>query len=164
MRRSVFDYPDHRLGNNGGWVRVRHEGDKITMSYKQLSDRTVLGMSEVALVVDSFDSAVSFLTGLGLKQKAYQETRRELWTLGGAEITIDTWPWIPTFVEIEAPTESVLRHVAGSLGFVWERALHGGVETAYEYYYNVPEEEVTSWPEMVFGDGSIPDWLKHKRK
>jgi len=32
---------------------------------------------------------------------SYQETRREKWMLDDAEVTIDTWPWIPTFIEIE---------------------------------------------------------------
>ncbi len=46
MRRKAFDYPDSRLEKIGGWVRVRDEGDKITMSYKQLNERTFHGTTQ----------------------------------------------------------------------------------------------------------------------
>ena len=50
MTRKVYDYPDKRLEKIGGWIRVRNEGDKITLSYKQLNDRTVHGTKEVTVV------------------------------------------------------------------------------------------------------------------
>lgn len=59
VRRRVFDHhPDGRLDKNeNGWIRVRDEGDKITLSYKRLEDRIVTGTKEVSLVVDSYDAA-----------------------------------------------------------------------------------------------------------
>src|SRR3989338_531852 len=101
MKRKVFDFADNRLRKIGGWVRVRDEGDKITLSYKQLNDRTLHGTKEINVVVDDFEQTCQFLSVLGLGQKSYQETKREKWTMGNSEITIDTWPWIPTFLEIE---------------------------------------------------------------
>ena len=35
FRRYVFDFPDLRLNADNSWLRVRDEGDKVTMSYKQ---------------------------------------------------------------------------------------------------------------------------------
>src|SRR3989344_5617999 len=55
-------------------------------------------------------------------QKSYQETKREKWTMGNSEITIDTWPWIPTFLEIESPTEEEVKSIAKKLGFDWKDA------------------------------------------
>ncbi len=162
MRRKVFDYPDERLEKIGGWVRVRDEGDKITLSYKQLNDRTLHGMKEVSVVVDDFEKACSFLLSLGLKQDSYQETRRERWMLDGNEITIDTWPWIPTFVEIEGPDEAAVKGAAGKLGLDWSRAMHGSIETAYQHYYTVTETEIDNWPRITFVP--VPDWLNKKRK
>ena len=34
-RRRVFDYPDLRLDKQGAWIRLRDEGDKITLTFKQ---------------------------------------------------------------------------------------------------------------------------------
>lgn len=36
MRRKNFDYPDARLEKIGGWIRVRDEGDKVTLAYNNL--------------------------------------------------------------------------------------------------------------------------------
>jgi adenylate cyclase class 2 len=55
MRRKTFDYSDRRLNKIGGWIRVRDEGDKITLSYKQLNDRTLHGTKEIDVVVDDFE-------------------------------------------------------------------------------------------------------------
>ncbi|MFH0869714.1 MAG: class IV adenylate cyclase [archaeon] len=162
MRRNVFDYPDQRLEKKGGWIRVRDEGDKITLSYKQLVDRSITGTKETSLDVSDFDSATRFLLEIGLIKDAYQETKREKWTLDGAEITLDTWPWIPTFVEIEGDSENQLKSVSKKLNFDWSKALHGSVETAYQKYYDVTEAEVDSWQEITFIP--IPDWLKKLKK
>jgi adenylate cyclase class 2 len=40
MRRKNFDFKDLSLEKEkSGWVRVRDEGDKVTLSYKQLNHR-----------------------------------------------------------------------------------------------------------------------------
>src|ERR1051326_5098596 len=79
MVRSIFDHADKRLEKIGGWVRVRDEGDKITLSYKQLNDRTLHGTKEVTVVVDDFDNTCTFLKSIGLEQISFQETKRESW-------------------------------------------------------------------------------------
>ncbi len=163
MKRNVFDYPDERLEKEGAWVRVRDEGDnKITLSYKRLVNRTLQGTKEITLDVSSFDTMCNFLLAIGLKQDAYQETKREKWEFEGSEITIDTWPWIPTFVEIESPTEDKLKDIAKSLGFDWSQAMHGSVETVYQKYYDVTEQEIDGWESITFVP--VPDWLEIKKK
>jgi len=161
MRRKVFDL-DNRFDAVGGWIRVRDEGSRITMSYKQLNDRSLHGTKEVTVVVDDFDRACEFLIDIGCELKSYQETKREFWKAGDVEITIDTWPWIPTFVEIEAPDERTLTTAAEELGLAMRDALHGSVETAYQKYYEVSEEEVDGWKEITFSD--VPEELKRKRR
>lgn len=162
MMRSIFDYPDKRLEKVGGWVRVRDEGNKITLSYKQLNDRTLHGTKEVSVVVDNFETTCNFLRAIGLERVSIQETKRESWKLGDTEVEIDTWPWIPSFVEIEAKTEAELRQAAVTLGFDMVDALHGSVETAYQAVYDVTEHDVGSWQEIRFG--AVPDWLAAKAK
>lgn len=161
MKRKVFDYPDNRLQKIGGWVRVRDEGDIITFSYKQLIDRTIEGTKEITVNVDDFDKTCDLLISIGLDSKAYQETKRERWDLDGVEVTIDTWPWIPTFLELEGKDEEELKLVAKKLNIDYTKALHGSVEIAYQKYYNVTEEEIDGWESITFCD--IPGWLEIKR-
>ena len=162
MKRNVFDYPDCRLEKTGAWIRVRDEGDKATLSYKQLLNRKMDGTKEVSVVVDDFEKTSQIFLSIGLEKKSYQETKRERWDLEGVEVTIDTWPWIPTFVEIEGESEEKLREVAKKLNLDWAKALHGSVENAYQAYYDVSEKEVDSWEKITFVP--VPDWLEEKKK
>lgn len=162
MIRRNFDYPDKRLEKVGGWVRVRNEGDKITLSYKQLNDRTVHGTKEVNVIVNDFDVTCSFLEAIGLQETSIYETKRESWKIGDTEVEIDTWPWIPTFVEVEAKSETELFRVATMLGLPRAKALYGSVEVAYQALYDVSEEEIDNWKEIRFVD--TPSWLQAKAK
>jgi len=163
MKRVNYDFPDGRLAKDQlGWVRVRDEGDKITLSYKQSTDQHVDGMQEVSLVVDSFEKAEQFLQAIGItKRKAVQETKRESWLFDDAQVELDTWPWIPPFVEIEAPNQSILSLAAQKLGFNMQDALFGSVIPAYQAEYDITPEEIANWPEYKFGD--VPDWLEKRR-
>ena len=162
MIRNNFDFPDARLEKIGGWVRVRDEGDRINLSYKRLVDRTLDGMQEITVEVNNFKKTCDFLLAVGFDQRSSYETKREKWDMSGVEITIDTWPWIPTFIEIEGTNEQELKKVVGKLGLDWKQALFGSVEIAYQRYYNVCEEEIDNWEEIKFIP--TPDWLEIKRK
>ena len=161
MRRKNFDHPDRRLEKIGGWIRVRDEGDKTTLAYKRLLDRTLEGTQEISMTVDDFDKACNLLLAIGLDNKSYQETRREKWEYDGVEIMLDTWPWIPTFVELESLSEEKLKEVASKLGLDWVNALHGSVEVAYQKYYDVTEQEIDSWETITFTP--VPEWLEIRR-
>ena len=162
MRRKVFDYEDRRLEKIGGWVRVRNESNKITLSYKQLNDRTLHGTKEVEVTVDNFDKTCELLLAIGLKLRSYQETKREKWKLNGVEITIDTWPWVPTFVEVEAADEESVKKVVEILGFNWDQAMHGSVESIYQMHYDFSDEEIDHWESITFVPE--PEWLLAKKK
>ncbi|MDO8569533.1 MAG: class IV adenylate cyclase [bacterium] len=162
MCRRNFDYADRRLEKAGGWIRVRDEGSKITLAYKQLNDRTLHGTKEIEVIVDDFEKICDFLSSIGLQSKAYQETKREKWKFNDIEITIDTWPWVPTFVELEAPTEELLKETAKILSLDWDKAMHGSVETIYQMHYDFTEAEIDSWKSITFIPE--PDWLLAKKK
>lgn len=161
MIREVFDYPNKILNKKRGWVRVRNEGNRVTLSYKQLDDRGLHGTKEVTVTVDSYDETCLFLKSIGLISKSRQETKRESWVLDGTEIELDTWPWIPPLIEIEAEDEDGLKTTAKILGLELNEALHGSVETAYQAVYDVSEEEIDAWEEVVFSD--VPDWLLQRK-
>ena len=158
MRRVVFYTGEH------SFARVRDEGDKIIMTYKNISDEhSILGTKEVNVEASSYDDAILFLRGCGLEIKARQETRREIWSLDRVEICIDTWPWIPTFMEVEGPTEESVWEVAKKLGFGKDQAKFGSVDTTYQRYYGVDPDIVNlHTPEILF-DIEPPEWVKNPR-
>lgn len=162
MRRQNYDFPDRRLNAKNAWARLRDEGDKITLTYKQLQDRSLHGTKEINTTVDSFESAGQFLSAIGLQVDTYQETKRESWTLNGVQIELDEWPWIKPFLEIEGPTEQDVRSTAQMLDLDWDAAKHGSVEVAYQAEYDVTEAEIDAWPEILFTQ--MPADLEKKRR
>lgn len=156
MRRVIFD-----LGP-GSFARVRDEGDKITMSYKQVDDLSLSGTKEICVNVSNYEDTINLLKHVGLKAKADQETLRETWELDGAEITLDTWPWLPSYVEIEGKSEGNVKQAAEKLGFKMEDAHYGSVDQVYKIYYNVTSEDINYCPVIKFM--KIPEWLAKKRR
>jgi|SRR6185436_2360310 len=116
----------------------------------------------ISLTVDSLEHTVDFLSAIGLEVKSYQETKRERWHFGDVDVAIDTWPWIPPFVELEGDSEERLKMAAFALGLDWERTLHGSVEIAYQAYYDVTEAEINSLAFVTFTP--VPDWLVARRR
>ena len=53
------------------------------------------------IVVSDFDETNQLLHIMGYTPKAYQENYRTRYYLDHIEIDIDTWPLIPTYLEIE---------------------------------------------------------------
>ena len=156
MRRTIFDIDEH------SFVRVRDEGNRITMSYKHLDTLSLSGMKEICLDVNDYDEAINFVKACGLKPKAVQETLREEWELDGVELDIDTWPWLPSYVEIEGPSEEAVEKAVAKLGLSMKDALYGSVDEVYKIYYDVTSQDINYCPEIKFTD--IPEWLATKRR
>ena len=155
MKRMIFYTGEH------SFARVRDEGDKIVMTYKDVSDdNSILGTKEVNVTVDHYDYAILFLKGCGLKIKARQETLREMWKVGEVEICIDTWPWLQTFIEIEGPSEEEVWAMAEKLGLDKTKAKFGSVDTTYQHYYGIDTDTVNlHTPEISF-EIDPPEWVK----
>ena len=160
--RRTFDEATGTLAARGGWVRVRQDGSKVELTSKEVRERSLHGTYELTVEVSDYATTCAFLETIGLIAKGYQETKRELWQLGGCEVALDSWPWIPSTVEVEGPNGDAVRHVAEQLGFRWDEALYGSIENVYVRYYDVSEDEVVKWPQIVFS--SPPPWLEAKRR
>lgn len=80
MKRVVLDFPDRAMQvNDGAWVRVRDEGDKITLTYKQTVEHEFGGANEIEVVVDSYQDTIAIFQKLGLIIHTDQQTMRETW-------------------------------------------------------------------------------------
>jgi adenylate cyclase class 2 len=60
---------------------------------------------------------LDILVHSGIKPKAYQENRRTDFLLGKVTISLDEWPKIPPYIEIEGPNEQSVLEVAKKLGY-----------------------------------------------
>jgi adenylate cyclase class 2 len=151
QKRVVFNLPEeHKI--KGAFLRVRDESDKITMSLKIMDGEKIENQRELCLEINSFADGVEFLKTIGCERKAYQETKRELWILNGVEVTIDEWPFLEPFVEIEGKNENEVKEISLSLGFDYSKALFCGVDTLYNLKYGISQDTVNNEiKEVVFG-------------
>ncbi|MFH1253524.1 MAG: CYTH domain-containing protein [Candidatus Uhrbacteria bacterium] len=162
QKRKVFNLPKgHEI--KGGWLRVRDEGDKITMSLKVVDGDKIENQKELCLKVDSFTEAVEFLKTVGCQEKAYQETKREKWEIDDVEITIDEWPFLEPFVEVEGKSETEVKAVADKLGFDWSQAMFGATNTLYAKKYGIDEKFFTDVAPLIIFEMENP-FLKFFRK
>ncbi len=122
MKRVIFS---HQVNPQISchYLRVRDEGGVIRLSAKLHADQggQVSDQKEAEVEVNDFDQTIEILKQAGLKQNRYQETLREEWEYKGVEITIDTWPCLDTYTEIEGQSEDEVRMAAKELGFNWEK-------------------------------------------
>lgn len=158
MRRVTIETPE--LAAKDAFVRVRDEGHRVTMTYKQFDSLSVDGAKEIETTVSSFDDTVALLGAAGLPYRSFQESKRENWTLDGCEVVLDEWPWLKPYIEIEGGSEKQLRSVAEKLGFNWASAVFGDVMVAYraEYPHLTEKDTVGRIKEVKFGD-PLPDLL-----
>ena len=164
MVRTVFKTDS--IGEQHSFLRVRNEGDKTVVTYKKFLDDTVTGVQELNLAVDDYEKAVELFKLLKFHAKSYEESLRETWEHDGAEIDIDTWPWIPAYVEVEGKSVEHMAAVSEALGFDMKDAVYGSVGVVYERYYDISEDDQNAgkdgWSRIEFTP--VPAWLAAKRR
>lgn len=146
--RMTFDTPKLRTKN--AWVRLRDEGDKTTMTFKVVDDKkSASGMKEVSFVISDMASAKSLLEQLGLTHKGYEENLREEWQLGEVIFDIDTWPLIDPYLEIEAPSEEIVKNYFEILELDYSKASFGSADIIYKDLYGI---EILGRKQLIFED------------
>ncbi len=133
MRRALMETPD--MAAKDAFLRLRDEGNKVTLTYKQHLKTGIEAANEIETTVDDFDATKALLEASGMIFHTYQESRRETWKLGDVEVVIDVWPWMPPYIEIEGDNEASIREAAAILGFSWDEAVFGGVDVVYRMVY-----------------------------
>ena len=135
QRRYVYDFIPKI---DGKWIRLRTNGVKSTLTIKNLVSSKIDGTQELEIEVDSFEKTNLILEELGYASKGYQENRRIQYSLDGVEIDIDSWPLIPTYLEIEGPSEEAVYDTIKKLGFSISDTTTRDVEGIYlDYGYNL---------------------------
>ena len=132
-------------------MRIRDEGDKITLSLKVVDGDKIEDQKEACVTVSDYAEAELILNTLGCDRKAYQETKRELWLLDGVEVTIDTWPFREPFIEVEGDTEQLVRSASEKLAMEWSEAKFCAVDVLYAEKYGISTDQINNrTPEITF--------------
>lgn len=144
MIRIIADSRTNPFLSKNHYIRVRNEGNLIRLSYKATADEggKLEDQKETDVEVSDFDKTVQILEVIGVKFNRTQETLREEWEYKGAQITIDTWPGLDTYSEIETTSEEKVKEIALELGLDWEHKIITPAAEVYARVYGIRLEEV----------------------
>ena len=116
------------------WIRLRTNGKKSTLTIKNIESSNIDGTKELEIEVSDFEKTNEILNELGYKPKGFQENKRIKYDLNGVEVDIDTWPKIPTYLEIEGKNENEVYNTLELLGIPKDRSTTLDVQSIYKQY------------------------------
>lgn len=144
QKRYTYDFTPKRESE---WLRLRTNGVETTLTYKNVETREIDGTKELEILVDDFEETNKFLEILGYKYKNYQENKRIRYYLNDVEIDIDTWPMIPTYMELEGPSVEKVKEVEDLLEVDKSKITTLFADEIYDKYYGI---DVLSIKELKF--------------
>lgn len=135
QKRYVYDFKPSALNK---WIRLRTNDKKTTLTIKEVLDKNVIdGTNELEIIVSDFDKTNLILKELGYTPRNYQENYREIYYLNKVEISIDTWPLIPTYVELEAKKEKDIKSLLKLIDYEEENLTTFDVTSIYNDIYGI---------------------------
>lgn len=144
QKRYVYDF---NPVDPNKWIRLRTNGSKTTLTIKQIESSNIDGTKEMEIVVDDFDTTNEILNELGYKARNAQENKRIKYDLNGIEVDIDTWPMIPTYLEIEGSSEEEVYKTLELLNINKEDTTALDVMGIYKEVYNIDLKDI---PNLTF--------------
>jgi len=156
-RHASFDYPDYRLDKDNSWIRLRDNGETIVLAFKKRLGVTSQdgstndeGTEEVEIVVDNYEETKLFLKKVGFIEKHEAEKKRARWQKDSIVFDIDTWPAIPTFLEIEAESWKDIEKAEKLLEFNTDERKICSANQIYRLYgMDINDYQKISFDEMI---------------
>lgn len=120
------------------FVRLRQTRGQTYLTYKsKLEDGTEDYAMELETQVEDMAKMTEILEAVGLVASRHQEKKRHTYKLDGVTIDIDTWPQIPTYVELEGGSEDAIKDLAAKLGFDWNQGVFDTASGVIEKNYGL---------------------------
>lgn len=113
MRIFTYYHPNDKKDS---YIRIRDEGKQITLTIKtKLKSKYPI---EREIEINSIEEGDAILKFLGCKKKYTVEKIRETYNLGNCkEIVFDSYPGLPTYMEIDCHDEDNLKKISHLLGY-----------------------------------------------
>lgn len=145
QKRYVYDL---KPAEKGKWIRLRTNGLITTLTYKDIVSNAIDGTQEIEFRVEDFDKTNEFLRKIGFESRSYQENERIQYILNDVEIDIDSWPMIPTYMEIEEKSESEIMNIKKLLNTNEDKTTTLNCDSIYKEVYGI---DISNIKELKFG-------------
>lgn len=144
QKRFVYDFNPI---NRNKWIRLRTNGEKTTLTIKEIQENSKMNAREMEIVVSDFETTNEMLEELGYIHRNYQENLRQVFMLDGVEISVDSWPLIPPYAELEGKDLESINKVMQKLGVSQDKITTLDVTSIYKEIYNI---DILSMKELKF--------------
>lgn len=124
----------YNVGTEGNWARLRTDGTKTALTYKSFTKDAIDGVKELEITVSDFEKTNQLMKLLGFTPTTYQENRRRNFIKDDTEISVDEWPHIPPYLEIEAKDQATVEDYVQKLGLVDSKKTSEPTSKVYELY------------------------------
>lgn len=132
QKRNLYNFHEEYRGR---FIRLRTNGEKTTLTIKDKSAKKEIGsVKELEIEVSNFEKTNEILELLGYEHSTYQENKRIIYKLGHIEFDIDTWPMIPTYLEIEGKNKEDVEKMIKILDIDEEKLSLDKVSEIYKKY------------------------------
>lgn len=122
-RNLRLDIGDHRLAREGRLLRIR-EDDRVSVTYKANArvENGVIARTEIEFEADDARMVQKLFEALGYRVVVTYEKYRAVYRLGDVTVVLDQLPF-GDFIEIEAPSNTMIDGVAQILVLKWSRGM-----------------------------------------
>lgn len=142
-----FSAPDFDKDHQPWFLRVRSYSTgkiEVTWKGKHQVEGAVRKVPEVNLNVESHEKMKLLFESVGLVCYAHQEKKRVSWKLNNIQFDLDTYPKMPAYLEIEAPSEKEISEMVKKLNLSEHQTWNDGEKTLIEGKYKI------NWCDMRF--------------
>ena len=136
-KEELISFLEKFHNNSKKWIRLRKTNKKTTLTVKHIladNDTNIQQMMETEMEVPSIKEANELLRALGYSHKCYQEKKRVSYILNNHTIDIDTWPGLPTYMEIEGEDEEDINSILNLLGYSIKDTVSCTVDEVYKKF------------------------------
>lgn len=145
FRRYVYDFTPAQKEKR---IRLRTDGETTTLSCKHIiNPHNIDWTKEWEILVNDFEKTNELLEQLWFFAKSYQENTRELYQFNGVEVSIDSRPHIPPYLEIEGNSIKEVQQTILSLQLENAEQTSENTTKIYEKYgfYNIDKIKILSF-------------------
>lgn len=156
QKRYVYDFIPAQKGR---WIRLRSNGEFVTLTIKEIKSLRVDGTKELEIIVSDFEDTNEVLMKLGYAPRTFQENFRIEYTLAGVNFDLDKWPMIPPYLEIEGQSEEDITKMISLLGLKMYDVTTMDVDTVYSSEYGI---QLDSIKDLRFNEEEIAMISRYK--
>jgi len=116
-------------------LRLRSKGEEVVLCFKKVLNKgEVKTAEEVEVKIDNQEEMVRILQAMGFESTLTFVQNRETYRLGRFVFEFDSLPGIPTFLEIEGPSEKEVLAICKDFDFPEEQIKSWTVTEVFSHY------------------------------